>query len=231
MDNANQQVPPISDQHKNKTSNSNLSFLKIISYGFVIISVGILIAVGGYWFGGLQKNNKMSISNRTPINSASVQIPTPTIFVEKNFEKRIAHNLGVYFRYPNNWTDYQNGTPRDQITKLNLPVNNISGKAFEIVSDNKGCVFYIAAESTGGDGPTVIATVGNVIIDGKTFVKRSWFHKSSDKIPFFSYYFPEGHSQDVPGELDAIWTFIPEEGAAACQNQIDQILSTFKFTK
>lgn len=47
MNKANQQVPPVPNEPSVKAS-KNLNFAKALAYGFVVVSVGISIAVGGY---------------------------------------------------------------------------------------------------------------------------------------------------------------------------------------
>lgn len=73
MENNNQQVPPVANQPPVKTPN-NLSFAKILVYGFVISSIGILIAVGGYLFGTNKTKTTTQITAQPTVTQSS---PTP----------------------------------------------------------------------------------------------------------------------------------------------------------
>lgn len=73
MDNVNQQIPPVENQQPVKTS-SNLSFFKILAYGFVVVSIGISIAVGGYLLGA----NKSQSIVKTLITPTVSPTPDPT---------------------------------------------------------------------------------------------------------------------------------------------------------
>lgn len=86
MENVDQQVPPVVNQPPIKTSN-NLNFAKTLAYGFVIVSIGISIAVGGYLL-GVNKYKPRSIAqvSATPTPDLSMApsltnkpIKTPTI--------------------------------------------------------------------------------------------------------------------------------------------------------
>lgn len=68
MEKANQQIPPVSSELPIKASN-NLSFTKALAYGFVVVSVGISIAVGGYL---------LCVNKTNPEPTASVSV-SPTL--------------------------------------------------------------------------------------------------------------------------------------------------------
>lgn len=66
MDNNNEQqvpqVPQVENQPPIKNLN-NLNFLKALAYGFVVISIGISIAVGGYLLGANKSKPQPAAQN------------------------------------------------------------------------------------------------------------------------------------------------------------------------
>lgn len=61
MENINQQVPPVPNEPSIRAAN-NLSFFKTLAYGFVIVLIGVSIAIGGYLLGAKQNSPLSQIS-------------------------------------------------------------------------------------------------------------------------------------------------------------------------
>jgi hypothetical protein len=97
MDNVGQRTPPITNEAPTKTSN-NLSFLRVLSYGFTIVSVGILIAVGGYLLG----------SNRTKTQSETQVTNTAR---DSTTDWKTYQGNGFSFRYPKDWKKSEGNGP------------------------------------------------------------------------------------------------------------------------
>lgn len=134
----------------------------------------------------------------------------------------IESEFGVYYELPNGWKRYLNETDHN-LLKLpeTLPTPN------EVATDLTGCVFYVG-KGWAREGPYLPMTNEEIFLEGKSFTKRSWY-QDERKIPFFSYYFSD--EMDVNYDLKPIYAFIPKDSDQKCQENIEFILSTVKFTE
>lgn len=96
MDNDNQAFPPIPDKQEIKTA-KNLSFAKTLSYGFVIVSVGVSIAIGGYLL-GVSKTKPQPVAPKVSVSPSPTPDPTANWQTYKN---------NIYsFKLPVDWETF-----------------------------------------------------------------------------------------------------------------------------
>lgn len=209
MDNANQQVPPISDQSEIKTAN-NLSFFKTLAYGFVIVSIGISIAVGGYLL-GTNKTKPQPIAQISMTPSVSFT-PDPTA----NWKTYTTNVFSI--KYPSTWSDPAINKMSTKVNYEFLPANlNITvgfnydqdlqrAKTFEDESKSAGNFAIGKREVMAGD--SINATSYIYSIGASTKEENVLLKGKGDNIIWLRMPFPPGTDVSV----------------------FDQILSTFKFT-
>ncbi len=114
MENVDQQIPPVGNQPPIKTA-SNLSFAKALAYGFVIVSIGISIAVGGYLLGA----NKSKPQPATQISVTPSLSPVPTVDPIATWKTYTNTQSGFELKYPQKF----------------LPVNVVDGKSILAFTD------------------------------------------------------------------------------------------------
>ncbi len=96
MDNQSQPLTPIANQPPVKASN-NLNFFKTLAYGFVIVSIGITIAVGGYLLGS-NKTKPQPVAEISVTPSVShTSDPTSNWQIYTNSQNNFT------FKYPLGW--------------------------------------------------------------------------------------------------------------------------------
>lgn len=152
-------------------------------------------------------------------NKITDQILSTFKFLEdtSDWETLNSDQFNVRFKYPNDWKYIQNAKLSD--TKFEY-VRALSEQN-ETLFDSNGCGVHIGFG--GGGGPTNEITSTTTTIDGKQFEKKMWSDKG--KPIFISYISKEA----IKGfELLYVWL---GPDPTACQQTIDQILSTFQFTE
>ncbi|KKQ29846.1 MAG: hypothetical protein US43_C0001G0002 [Candidatus Levybacteria bacterium GW2011_GWA1_37_16] len=222
MDNQNQQVPPVPSQEEAKASN-NLSFLKIIAYGFAIVSVGVSIAIGGYLLG-------TSKSKSQPAAQISVT-PSPTPDPTANWQ--IYNNQNIFtFKYPSDW-DVAQLSSLALPTLIVAPKTNIDAlrKVNFQVGGGKQSVISITGSSTSGPIPFVYTSDSTKSV-AKRLVVISGFNATE---------YTSTYIADLPGISlgDVIINNVVDVGSRAYsiglndisyKDMYDQIISTFKFS-
>jgi hypothetical protein len=122
----------------------------------------------------------------------------------------------VQLKHPPNWSYYPNATNNE----LKLPYVRGFSETNETISDSSGCAIHIG--TGGGSGPSNNITNETILIDGKSFTKKTW---SENGKPVYISYLTE---IQIPN-FELLYAWISDENSTQCQATIDQILSTFEF--
>lgn len=220
MENTNQQIPPIPDQQEIKASN-NLSFFRTLAYGFVIVSIGVSIAIGGYLLGA-NKTKPQPVA-QTSVTPSTSPTPDPTA----NWKTYINESYGFEIKYPNDWIvqDKLRQKPEKAASNNNLELSNsslpespkfilfinplgfglpIPDKVYELSPAKDGKLEIINRQEIAPIKEGMTNIDGHTIINSKTF-----------EIDNNSYLF----------------TFDFVQGGKDYEPILNQILSTFKFTE
>lgn len=232
MDNVNQEIPPVQSQPSTKTAN-NLSFFRFIAYGFVAVSIGVSIAVGGYLLGA----NK---SKFQPVAQVSVT-PSVSPALDPTASWKIYANAqyGIEFRYPLTFLQVNNSKSIVAFTDTANKQQRLSTSpdiSFRVISiapadDYKATLIKDVVSSGSGSHPKSFAEFSLKTFGDKTvyFIKTgllegvlsiNYYLVNKDKIFAFNL---------ISGPVDwANPNFKPEEDRLNLELQ--QVLSTFKFT-
>lgn len=216
MDNVNQEVPPVPNQPPVKTAN-NLNFAKALAYGFVIVSIGISIAVGGYLLGA-------SKSKPQPVAQISVTPSvTPTPDPTANWKTYVNAKYNFEFKYPFTWSSVESTAPKNlYLAFIELgPANSIqSGGVMAVTVRNQDESSYISALAK--EGLEVLQRTDFLI--GTTKASRYKLSKTLQS--------GEKSNEEIILALKNGILYEINSGSSleTYGSFFDQILSTFKFT-
>lgn len=228
MDNVGQSVPPVENQPPVKTSN-NLSFAKALAYGFLIVSIGISIAVGGYLL-AVNKTKPQSISKISTTPSLS---PVPTVDPTANWKTYVNTRYRFEVKYPVDTRIVKEGA-QGLVASINLISSDfrLSSTGVSIsIADSKSCTVGIGTKNINGNTFLVAGeSVEDDASGGERHISNTYFiarnnicYEIQSSIGYTSVEFSavKPTSQEIQQEQDWIQT----------QKQLNnQILSTFKFT-
>jgi len=161
-------------------------------------------------------------SKPTPtVNPPLVSTPSPTSDLTVNWKTMVSDQFKFSLSYPPDWKYYNNAN--NDVIKLPY-VRNFSSQN-ETLAKANGCAIHFGFGGAGGPSNEIQSE--NVVLDSMTLNRKTWLIQGN---PVFMSYIYEGISPaDKKFELLLAW--VSKEDPGICQNEIDQILSTFKFTQ
>lgn len=219
MDNENQQVPSVPNQPPIKTAN-NLSFAKALAYGFVIVSVGISIAIGGYLL-GVNKTQPQPIAQTSVVPTAS-PTPDPTA----NWKTYKNKEYGFALKYPQDFTIANDALPKvnkETVANQNLEISN------EFVSENPKLTIWVNPLGFGLTPPDVAYELASNENKGIEISVRTEVSQTQDNLNMDDKTVIVGKTVKL-GVNTYAFQFIFEKNGKDYEPILNQILSTFKFT-
>lgn len=207
MENVSQQIPPVDGQLPVKTGN-NFNFFKTLAYGFVIASIGVSIAVGGYLLGA----NK----TKTPPAAQISVSPTPTSDPTLNWKTYTNTFTNYQIKYPVQWEAIDK-TGALQSSGFYITFSDPLGE-----DKNSLALFSGKTTARGLEGLKKLSEENILVVDIEA--------KKYTYIPTLS---SEQTSRTiiVDFEKNATHYSLQFDISDGKLNLIDQILSTFKFTQ
>lgn len=215
MDNVNQEVPPVINQPSVKTAN-NSNFFRTLAYGFVVVSIGISIAVGGYLLG---------VNKSKPQPVTQISVPTPTPDPIKQWQKYVNIQYGFEIGYPQNFTITNNTLPKvnkETVVNQNLEISN------EFVSENPKLTIWVNPLGFGLMPPDVAYELIPAEGMGVNVAVRTEVPQSQDNRNIDDETVIIGKTIKL-GANTYTFQFIFKKGGKDYEPILNQILSTFKL--
>lgn len=188
-----------------------------------------LVVIAGSVFAGIQigkgqtSNQQRIVTQPTIPPTQTVVNPTDqtTAVPTSNLETLTSNQFGFSLKYPNDWTYYKNGN--NDVLKLPY-VRNLSAQN-ETLAKTDGCAIHFGFG--GGSGPSNDIQSQTVSVGSLNYTKKLWLIEGK---PVFASYLYDGVSPATK-KFELLFTWISNTNTDLCQKEIDQILSTFEFSK
>jgi len=187
----------------------------------LIALIIVAFSIAGYFaYQNFQlKKEQPNIGQTSPTPTADT--PSPTTDKTASWKTLTSGQFGFTLKYPNDWVYYKNGNN----DTLKLPyVRNLSSQNETLVKTN-GCAIHFGFG--GGSGPSNDIQSQTVSVGTLNYTKKTW---SINNKPAFASYLYDGASPATK-KFELLFAWISEKDPDLCQIEIDQILSTFKFSE
>lgn len=146
----------------------------------------------------------------TPPASTSSAIPSDWKILSSS-------QFSFSLKYPPSWQYYLNANNE----LLKLPAVKALSENNETITNSKGCAIHFGFGGSSGPSDTMEET--DTTIGGQKFTKRTWL---DNKQPTFISYL---HTTPPNNKFEVLLAWVPNNNQKVCTQEIDQILSTFKF--